>query len=260
MSAINSLNQSQSALETSIQQLSSGNRINSAADDAAGLAIAARMSVQISSAGQALNNIDNGISMLETASGGLGQITDALQSIRNLTVQAGNGSLNADDRRAIQEQINQNIQTISTVAQTGNFNGQNLFDGSFSTHLQIGPNVGDSESFSIANNTPAALGVNAIDVTNPSSIAASLNNLDQALTNLSKQQSMMGAVTNGLQSQINSLTESTINLSAAKSSIQSTDYAAAISDAAKNRIQLQASIYAMKTYNDSQKNSLSLLG
>ncbi len=260
MSAISSLNNAQVALEKNIQQLSSGNRINSAADDAAGLAIATRMSVNISSAGQALRNIDNGISMLDTASSGLSQMTDALQNIRTLTLQAGNSTLNADDRSSIQAQINQNIQSINSVAQTGNFNGQNLFDGSFSTRLQIGIHAGDSEEFSIANNSPATLGVNSIDVTNPSNIANALEAVDKALTTVNKQQSMMGAMTNGLQSQMNSLTSSNINLSAAQSSIQSTDYAAAISETSKNRIQLQASIYALQSFNESQKTKLGLLG
>lgn len=260
MSTISSVNQAQSALEKNIQQLSSGNRINSSADDAAGLAIATRMSVQISSAGQALSNIDSGISMMETASSGLGQISEAIQNIRNLTVQAGNGALNEDDRRSIQTQINQNIQTIDSVSQTGNFNGQNLFDGSFSSNLQIGPNAGDSESVSIANNSSSALGIHTIDVTNPGNVASSLSALDQALTHVNKQQSMIGAVSNGLQSQSNSLSSSVISLNAAQSSLESTDYASAISEASKNRVQLQASIQALKIHNDSQKNKLALLG
>jgi len=259
MSTINSLNRSLDALTQNIQQLSSGNRINSASDDAAGLAIATQMSVQISGTGQALSNIDNSLSMVQTASSGLGQMSEAIQNIRDLTVQAGDGALNADDRSAIQTQINQNLESINTAAQTSNFNGQNLFDGSFSTTLQTGPNAGDSQSFSIANNSSSALGLNGIDVTNPSNISDSLDALDQALTQINTQQSALGAITNGLQSHAESLTSSNISLTAAQGSIQSTDFAAAISESAKNNTLVQAGLQALKIYNDSQQNKLALL-
>lgn len=259
MSAINSINQAQSAVEKNIQQLSSGKRINSAADNPAGFAIASQMSVKISSTGQALSNIDNGISMLETASSGLGQVAETLQTIRDLTVQSGNGILNADDRAAIQKQIQQNIDSIKNISQTNNYNGKNLLDGSFSTSLQTGPNAGDTQAISIANNSPSALGIDAIDISNPSQIASTIDKLDNALNQVNKQQSGLGGMMNGLQSQVNVLNTSSINLASAQSSIESTDFAETISQMSQNNLQLQASAYAMKAHNDSQKTFLSLL-
>ena len=144
------LSNSQSALQTSLQRLSSGLRINSAKDDAAGLAISARMTSQVNGLDQAARNANDGISMAQTASGALSTITDNLQRMRSLSVQAANGTNSASDRAAIQAEITQLQSNIDQIASTTAFNGTNLLDGSLSNAtFQVGSNAGQTISMSV---------------------------------------------------------------------------------------------------------------
>ncbi|MCM8596751.1 flagellin [Accumulibacter sp.] len=156
-----SLNASQTSLATSLQRLSSGLRINSAKDDAAGLAISARMSSQISGLNQASRNANDGISLAQTAEGGLQSITDSLQRMRELAVQASNATNTATDRAALQQEVDQLVQQINTVATQTAFNGVKLLDGTFNSQaFQIGANTGETISVnSIASAKADALGV-----------------------------------------------------------------------------------------------------
>jgi len=141
----NSLSKSQSQLATSLQRLSSGLRINSAADDAAGMAIASRMSAQINGLDQAARNANDGISLTQTASGAMTTISDNLQRMRSLSVQAANASATSSDRQSINNEIQQLSAEIQRVATTTNFNGTNLLDGSFtSQNFQVGANAGNT--------------------------------------------------------------------------------------------------------------------
>jgi flagellin len=156
-----SLNTSQASLTTSLQRLSSGLRINSAKDDAAGLAISSRMSSQISGLNQASRNANDGISLAQTAEGGLESISDSLQRMRELAVQSSNASNTSTDRAAIQTEVNQLIQQINTVGGQTAFNGVKLLDGSFNSQsFQIGANTGEKITISsIASAKADALGV-----------------------------------------------------------------------------------------------------
>ncbi len=156
-----SLNTSQASLTTSLQRLSSGLRINSAKDDAAGLAISSRMSSQISGLNQASRNANDGISLSQTAEGGLESISDSLQRMRELAVQSSNASNTSTDRAAIQTEVNQLIQQINTVGSQTAFNGVKLLDGSFNSQsFQIGANTGEKITISsIASAKADALGV-----------------------------------------------------------------------------------------------------
>src|SRR4030067_2023376 len=136
------LNTSQSALQTSLQRLSSGLRINSAKDDAAGMAISARMTSQINGSNQAIRNANDGISMAQTAEGAMIQITDNLQRIRELAVHAANASNSASDRAALNSEAAQLISEIDRVATNTSFNGVKLLDGTFTSQtFQIGANA-----------------------------------------------------------------------------------------------------------------------
>ncbi|CAE6771580.1 flagellin N-terminal helical domain-containing protein [Paraburkholderia haematera] len=144
------LNGSQSALSQAITRLSSGKRINSAADDAAGLAISTGMQTQINGLNQGVSNANNGVSMIQTASSGLAQITSSLQRIRQLAVQASSGGLTADNQAALQQEVAQQISEVNRIASQTQFNGQNILDGSAgSVSFQVGANVGQTVSLNL---------------------------------------------------------------------------------------------------------------
>ena len=157
------LNGSQSALQTSLQRLSTGLRINSAKDDAAGMAISSRMTSQINGLNQAARNANDGISMAQTAEGGLDTSTNLLQRMRELAVQAANGSNSASDRSSIQAEVTQLQQELNRVAQTTQFNGQNVLDGTLNNaQFQVGANANQTINISIGNAQANAIGNNAV--------------------------------------------------------------------------------------------------
>src|SRR6478752_2849832 len=164
INAQRNLSSSQSALATSLQRLSSGMRINSAKDDAAGLAISQRMTSQINGLNQAARNANDGISMSQTAEGALGEIGNNLQRIRDLSVQSRNASNSVSDRTALNNEVQQLKSEIDRVASTTSFNGIKLLDGSFNNQaFQVGANVGETISIgAIANAQSSALGSSSI--------------------------------------------------------------------------------------------------
>ncbi|AME22811.1 flagellin N-terminal helical domain-containing protein [Burkholderia sp. PAMC 26561] len=151
------LNGTQSALSSAITRLSSGKRINSAADDAAGQAIASRMTTQINGLNQGVSNANDGVSMTQTASSGLNQITDNLQRIRQLAVQASSGSLSTSDQAALQKEVTQRIAEVNRIASQTQYNGTNVLDGSAgNVSFQVGANVGQTISIDLSNGVSAA--------------------------------------------------------------------------------------------------------
>jgi flagellin len=156
-----SLNMSQTSLATSLQRLSSGLRINSAKDDAAGMAISARMTSQINGLNQASRNANDGISLAQTAEGGLQSITESLQRMRELAVQGSNATNTATDRAALQQEVDQLVQQINTVAGQTAFNGVKLLDGTFNSQaFQVGANSGEKITInSVASARADSLGV-----------------------------------------------------------------------------------------------------
>jgi len=167
-----SLNSSQNSLASSLQRLSSGLRINSAKDDAAGLAISARMTSQINGLNQASRNANDGISLAQTAEGGLQSVTESLQRMRELAVQASNATNTATDRAALQQEVDQLVQQINTVASQTAFNGVKLLDGTFNSQsFQIGANTGEQISI----NTIASAKADSLGVGTNSSYVTSLS-------------------------------------------------------------------------------------
>ena len=145
LNAQRNLNTSQGMLNTSLQRLSSGLRINSAKDDAAGLAISERFTAQIRGLNQAARNANDGISLAQTGEGALAEVTNNLQRIRELAVQSANATNSASDRAALQQEVDQLVAEIDRVATQTNFTGVNLLDGSFSSQVfQVGANVGET--------------------------------------------------------------------------------------------------------------------
>lgn len=158
LTAQRNLTTSQSANETALQRLSSGLRINSAKDDAAGLAISTRFESQTKGLGVAIRNAGDGISLAQTAEGALQSMTDALQRIRELAVQSANGTNSDDDRVALQSEVNQLIAEITRTSEETTFNGRTLFDGEFNGIFQVGANAGQTVAVSIGELTAAKLG------------------------------------------------------------------------------------------------------
>jgi flagellin len=151
------LTSSGSALSQAITRLSSGKRINSAADDAAGLAISNIMQTQINGLTQGVSNSNDGVSMVQTASSGLSSLTSSLQRIRQLATQAANGSMTDDDRAALQQEVAQQVQEINRIASQTTYNGMNVLNGSLgSVSFQVGANVGQTISLSLTQNMSAA--------------------------------------------------------------------------------------------------------
>ena len=174
LNAQRNLNSSQGALATSLQRLSSGLRINSAKDDAAGLAISERMSSQIRGLNQAVRNANDGISMSQTAEGALGEIGNNLQRIRELAVQSRNASNSASDRTALNNEVQQLKQEIDRVSSTTAFNGIKLLDGTFTNQaFQVGANVGETISISsLVNAQTTSLGTTSSSTANVTGVAA----------------------------------------------------------------------------------------
>ena len=163
LNAQRNLNTSQTSLATSLQRLSSGLRINSAKDDAAGLAISERFSSQIRGLNQAARNANDGISLAQTAEGALGQIGDSLQRIRELAVQSANATNSASDRAALQQEVSQLVSEISRIGETTSFNGLKILDGSYSNQqYQVGANAGEVISISVADSRASQLGATTL--------------------------------------------------------------------------------------------------
>lgn len=257
-SPANNLDKAQNALQTAQKKLSSGLRINQARDDAAGLAIAAQMASQLGSDNQALRNVNDGISLTQTAGAGLNQVTETLQSMRTLAVQAANGTNSPSDREAIQAQINQLGQGIDQIASQAQFNGQKLFDGNFSAQIQNGPNAGDQKTLALNSLSTQTLGVNGMDVTTAGGAANAISTIDNAISGISKQQASIGAAEAGLSSAAVALAGTYENLAAAKSRITDTDYARETGAQAQASVQQQAALQATSLANANQAAQLKL--
>ena len=162
LNAQRNLNSSQAGTNQALQRLSSGLRINSAKDDAAGLAISTRFESQIKGLNVAVRNAGDGVSLAQTAEGALGSMTDSLQRIRELALQAANGTNSLDDRQALNAEAQLLIEELGRVSQGANFNGVNLLDGSFSSSFQIGANAGETIDVAIGKLTSDTLGVSTM--------------------------------------------------------------------------------------------------
>jgi flagellin len=254
INSTSSLATAQSNLLTAIQQIGSGNSLNSPADNPAAYAQSVSYSVQLSGAAQSMNNIQNNLSLLDTAGGGLSQVTQNLQDMRTLAVQAGDPALGASDLQAIQNQISQIGQGIDQVAGSTQFNGQNLLDGSFSQTLQSG-----AQPLSLGNASSGALGVSGLDVTTPAGQTNALAAIDSALQQTNGQQGNIGAAQAGLNADLSNLSNSSLNLAAANSRVSNTDYASASSNLAEANVQQQVALKVQAMYNAQQSNVLNLL-
>lgn len=257
--AQNNLRGSQQAMQTAMQRLSSGLRINSAKDDPAGQAIANRMTAQIKGMTQAIRNTNDGISMVQTAEGALNQINDNLQRIRELSVQAANGTNSSDDLVSIQTEIDQRLEEIDRIAEQSNFNGISLINESKSLNIQVGANAGDSIAVRFDAMNLQALGLEGFSVLEGSATESPLDAMDEAIKRVDRQRSYMGAVQNRFESVIDGLNNNIINTSAARSRIQDADYAREVSNLIRAQILQQVGITILAQANQQPQMILRLL-
>ena len=264
--AQNNLNKSQSALGTAIERLSSGLRINSAKDDAAGQAIANRMSSQIKGMTQAARNANDGISMAQTAEGALNEINNNIQRVRELAVQAKNGTNSDTDLTSLQDEVTARLAEINRIASKTTFNGINVLDGTAGTggkvNIQVGANDGDviEIDLSKAKADTTTLGINGIDLPTVSAAGdTTLEDIDAAIAKIDTARSGLCATQNRLESTINNLNNTVTNLSAAQSRIQDADYATEVANMSRAQILQQAGTSVLAQANQSTQSVLSLL-
>ena len=264
MRATNSAVAANKMLGTAMERLSSGKRINSAADDAAGLAIATSMTSQIRGMQQGIRNANDGISLAQTAEGALNEVTNMLQRVRELSVQSASGTYaDATDRAYMQTEVDELTAQIDQVITNSEFNGVVLFDASTATvDIQAGANAADVVTLTMADLTGLSASGGAAgsyDVSTAAGATAVIATVDTELDTINNARATLGAGQNRLQSAVNNLTNVSTNLSDARSRIQDTDYSAETTALAKAQILGQASTAMLAQANQSQQNVLSLL-
>ncbi|PJX12711.1 flagellin FliC [Halomonas sp. 141] len=261
--AQSNLSKSQNALQTSMERLSSGLRINSAKDDAAGQAIANRMTAQINGLNQAQRNANDGISVAQTAEGALNQINDNLQRIRELTVQAANGTNSDDDLASIQAEIDQRLAEIDRISEQTNFNGVNVLNTDEAIKIQVGANDGEIIEIELEVINSETLGLDELDVTTADFSEGGdglLEAIDEALKQVDTLRSELGAVQNRFEDAIVNLNTNSTNLAAARSRIEDADYAVEVANMTRAQILQQAGTSVLAQANQIPQNVLSLLG
>ncbi len=266
ISALRAANASASAdkaLGTAMERLSTGKRINSAKDDAAGLAIASSMTSQIRGMNQGIRNANDGISLAQTAEGALNEVTNMLQRVRELAVQAASGTYQDADRTNLQAEVDQLTAQIDQVVTNSEFNGVVLFDGSVATvTIQAGANASDTVDLTMADLTSLAASGGAAgsyDIDDAAAAGTTIATLDTELESISTARATLGAGQSRLESAVNTLTNNVTNLSDARSRIEDTDYSAETTALAKAQVLSQASTAMLAQANQSQQNVLSLL-
>ena len=281
----NNLNKSQSSLSTAIERLSSGLRINSAKDDAAGQAIANRMTSQTKGLTQASRNANDGISIAQTTEGALNEINTNLQRIRELTVQANNGTNSGDDLVSINNEIVDRVKEINRVSAQTSFNGIKVLSTAQTLNIQVGAK--DNETIGIALKkidsttlfsttgltgiTESSTGASAVGIlatytaaTGTTATVATVNTgllaeIDKAISSVDSLRSSLGASQNRFESTVNNLNSTVTNITAAKSRIEDADYATEVSEMSRAQILQQAGTSVLSKANQVPQNVLSLL-
>lgn len=270
LSVQKNLNRASDALSTSMTRLSSGLKINSAKDDAAGLQIATRMTSQIRGQNMAIKNANDGISIAQTAEGAMQESTNILQRMRELAVQARNDSNGTADRTALNKEFSQMSDELTRIAKSTNLNGKNLIDGTAGTMtFQVGSNTGATNQITItlaSGFDASTLGVDSrtIAITGDSSnidtnVTKSLDAIDKALQTINSSRADLGAAQNRLTSTISNLQNINENASAALGRVQDTDFAAETAQLTKQQTLQQASTAVLAQANQLPSAVLKLL-
>jgi len=262
------LNTSRQDLEVAMERLSSGQRINSAADDSAGLAIRDKMTSQIQGLNQAVRNANDAISFMQTAEGALEETTNILHRMRSIAVQAVNDTNSSSDRTSLNNEISKLQAEITRISDTTTFNDKNLINGTMTnSQFQVGHKEGQTISVALNNMDATAIGtsstvtvaVGSVAVTSVSDAGVAISSIDVALATIGAERAKLGAFQNRLQHAVNNMTNMSANTSAARSQVADADYAAESSSLAKNQILQQAGTAMLAQANASAQTVLSLL-
>ncbi|MCC2615094.1 flagellin FliC [Aestuariibacter halophilus] len=263
LNAQRQLYNSTNSLSVSFERLSSGFRINRAADDAAGLQITDRMTTQIQGLNQAVRNANDAISLTQTAEGALAETTTALQRIRQLAVQSQNGINTSADRLALQKEVSALKQEISRIASTTQFAGNDLLTGTYSAAFLVGANGGQNISVNLSRTGgfgASGLSLANTTVANVDGASAALTAIDSAISTIGGVRADLGALQNRFQSTIRNLSNISENVSAARSRIRDTDFATETAELTRNQIIQQASTTVLSQANQRPQAALQLLG
>jgi flagellin len=265
LNAQRNLKRTRLAMDKTLEKLSSGQRINRAGDDAAGLAISENLKAQIRGLGQAERNAEDGISLVQIAEGALSEISNILIRLRELSVQAASDTIGSTERKFLNVEFEQLTSEIDRIANSTEFNRVPLLNGTGAVFdIQIGTRndpISDRLTFdaSSADVNVAALGLNLASVADKISSQNSLSSIDQAIISISGIRADFGALQNRLQSTVNNIAVSIENLSAANSRVRDTDIAAETAELTKNNILVTAGTSVLAQANSYTKNAISLI-
>ena len=259
--AQNALTVNSRNLSKTMEQLSTGKRINSAADDVAGLAISNKMTSQVKGLNQAVRNANDGISMLQTAEGATQEITNMLQRMRELAVQSANDTYDADDRTAIADEVGQLEEEITRIATNTKWNGMSVLSSDQTKNLQVGmENDTDSTiEIELQDMTASGLDVSGLDLSSHTASQAVLDKVDTAIASVDSFRSDLGAKMNRLNYAADNMSNVSLNTAASRSRIQDTDYAQATTELARSQIIQQAATAMLAQANQQPSAVLSLL-
>ena len=268
MNALRNLHSTNNEMSNSMEKLSSGYRINRAADDAAGLAISEKMRAQISGLEMASKNAQDGISMIQTAEGALGETHNMLRRMRDLAVQASNDTNTTADRNKLQQEVAQLTSEIDRIASQTEFNSKKLLNGDLASsnaaEFHVGANKDQTIKQGIGDMSASALGsgttVDAIDISSKSGAESAIATLDVAIKDVSEQRADLGAVQNRLEHTIKNLDTTRENLQASESRIRDADMAKQMSNLTKQRVMQQAGTAMLSQANQKSQSVLQLLG
>ena len=271
LNAQRALSSSQASLATTMQRLSSGLRVNSAKDDAAGLAIAERMNAQVKGMSVAVRNSNDGISLAQTAEGALGKVSDMLQRMRELAVQSANGTNSASDRASLDQEYQQLGAEIQRTMGGTAFNGQNILaNTNASVVFQVGANTTANDTISVAGfnwstATGAATAISAAvsgaaaSITDVATATTALANIDGAIDAINSQRATFGGIQNRFEAVVSNLQIASENQAAARSRIMDADYAAETANLSRSQILQQAGNAMVAQANQLPSQVLSLL-
>jgi len=263
--AQNALTVNNRSMSKTMEQLSTGKRINTAADDAAGLAISSRMTSQIRALDQSVRNANDGISMLQTTEGATKEITNMLQRMRELAVQSANDSYGTEDRTAIQEEVDELALEVTRISGNTQWNGMTVLDGTIGTAgavtFQVGTEGDAASTITVTFEAMDAttLTVDSLDLSSNTTSQSAIELLDTAITTVDSFRSTLGAKINRMTSAADNLANVSMNTSASRSRIEDTDYAKATTELARGQIIQQAATAMLAQSNQQPSAVLSLL-
>ena len=249
------------AVSKSSEKLSSGYKVNRAADDAAGLSISEKMRNQIRGINQAVSNSEDGQYLIQTAEGNMNEIHSILQRMGELATKAANDVNASEDRQSIQDEIDQLVEEVDSISKKAQFNGTYLLSGGMNTgkYLQVGANKGEDMKISIATMNAEKLAIKSLQMTSHGAAGSAMAKITSAIKTVSKERSKLGAIQNRLDYTINNLQNYSENLTSAESNIRDTDMATEMVNYSKNNILQQAAQSMLAQANQSNQSVLSLL-